>query len=163
MRDNFVKSALFVVLLILAWPAQTLASDIIVSSDPCEFGFIHAPADDVHYKPDVDRDGNDIVPADIRDDRFDMPETVIIPLEVEINEILSKDQIPEGLDLESHIGTIEVNTKTGTATLNGQDITSNLATYCRERVQTQEQEAPSGHSATDEIQSNQTQSSIKLN
>lgn len=159
MRDNFVKPALFAVLIILAWSAQTLASDIIVSSDPCEFGFIHAPTDDVHYQPAVDRNGNDIVPADTRDDRFEVPETVTIPLEVELNEILSKDQIPEGLDLETHIGTIEVNTKTGKATLNGQDITSGLAAYCRG----QKQQAPSGHSGTDEIKSIQTQSSIKLN
>ena len=86
----------------------------------------HEPAPDVDYRPgtELDSDGEPIVPPDLYGrPRLELPETVTIPIEVDLAERygLPPDASFEG---DAQVGTVEIELDSGRASFNGQPLTA---------------------------------------
>lgn len=86
----------------------------------------------VDFVPGVDANGNAVDSADLYPTaNIVAPEIVTIPITVDTAEYIGI-QVPEGIEMQAAIGSIEVNTQTGQVLYQGQDISSNVLGYCND-------------------------------
>lgn len=101
------------------------AQTTIVTTSPCKYAIVHQADDDVTYTGPEEG----IAPANLYSDPFDVYEIIQIPLTVDMGQYIGINT-PEGLELDSQIGQIEVDVENGTMRYNGQNITSRINAYC---------------------------------
>ena len=106
-------------------PHQPYAQTTIVTTSPCKYAIVHQADDDVTYTGPEEG----IAPANLYSDPFEVYKTIQIPLTVDMGQYIGINT-PEGLELDSQIGQIEVDVENGTMRYNGQDITSRINAYC---------------------------------
>lgn len=80
------------------------------------------------YTPGVDVHGNPVAALDINDYSHILPNTIQIPIVVDLAERLSVD-LPAGTQLEAPIQTVEIQ-RDGRITMNGEDITKTAQALC---------------------------------
>src|SRR5688572_20512159 len=105
---------LVVVFLAGAAKAETLPPE-------CKFLPEHVPSDDVAYKPGVDVHGKPVVPADLNDTAFEVPEVITVPLSIDLAEKLQTLSVP-GFQLEAPLGLLEIH-ENGRVTYEGREWT----------------------------------------
>ena len=104
----------------------------------------HIPAADVEYQPGIDAKGNFIVPPDIGFASQAKTFPMHIPLELDIIERFDLD-VPIGIISDPEIAGIMIH-KDGKVTYNGQDISNNVQTFCKQNevivIENEEGEKP---------------------
>ena len=92
----------------------------------------HVPDDDVAYTPGIDVKGNPVAPADLNGGaNFELPETVKIPLTINLAEAFGIEGAFTEDSLNAPLGIIEVGMD-GKVIYNGRDISSQAVVYCKE-------------------------------
>ena len=120
---------LFYILLIF-FPFSAFAEEVSTASE-CKMLKDHVPQNDVAYKSGVDISGKAVVPADINSPVIDVPETIVVPLSIDLAKRINP-QSPniEGLEeLDATLGFLEIS-KNGRVTYNGTDVTPQVYTLC---------------------------------
>ena len=101
------------------------------------------------YKPGVDVNGNEVVPADLNDGCIKQSEGIHIPLQLDLADRLQR--IEElGITSEGQLGFVDVYAD-GRVAYNGKDISSHIETYCG--LEPKEVPAENGQKQPDAIQS----------
>lgn len=136
---RFVAWAAACAVLAAAAPACAAEmSGITVKGRDCADLIAHIPAPDVAYRPGVDAHGKPAAPADLGGTSFAyrLPDTINIPITVELAERLGIPAIPGLYKAEADIGLVEFRLDDGRAWLNGLPLTSDeahvLARACRQ-------------------------------
>lgn len=112
-----------------AWPVH--AEDRMPME--CQLLPVHVSNNDVAYKPGVDVKGKPVVPADLNAPMMELPQTIVIPLTINMADRLKTNNI-EGLNLESPLGMVEI-FPNGRVVYNDQDLTPQVYALCgRETV-----------------------------
>ncbi len=93
--------------------------------------YIPDPNNGPDYKPGVDVHGKPVVEADLNPSPIAVPEKVQFNLTVDLAKYMGL-QAPTGLEGEAVIGKIEIDTKTGQATFNGQPLEGNAQAALRD-------------------------------
>jgi hypothetical protein len=101
----------------------------------------HVPAPDVAYQPGVDVHGREVVPADLNGaPRIQLPEMILIPIEVDLLERFGIPANPALFDADAHVG--EVAYRDGRFTFNGQPLqdeaAAELAARCQKIIRDQQ-------------------------
>lgn len=118
----------FLALILLSITYGSVAhAQTIVTTSPCSYAIVHQADDDVTYKGAK----GGIKSANLYSDPFEVLGTVKIPLTVDMGQYIGINT-PEGLELDSQIGQIEVDVENGTMRYNGEEITSKINAYCDE-------------------------------
>jgi hypothetical protein len=123
----------------LAWAEERA---IEITRADCNLLVKHVPAPDVEYQPGQDVYGNPVAPADLDGGyQVTLPETILIPITVELQErfgIPANSVLYKG---EAEIGVAEVSLDGERVTFNGQELTSPearaLAVACQEMMRGQ--------------------------
>ncbi len=118
-----MKKLLFFALMVFATPAW--ADDL---PPECRMLPEHKAQADVAYQPGVDVNGKHVVPADINAAPIAAPEKVVMPLTIEMAQLLQNNNV-QGLNLESTLGFIEIE-QNGRVLYDGKDITSQVYVLC---------------------------------
>jgi len=126
-----MKKALSLAFFLLLPHGSISAQEVIaVSESDCLYLEKHVPDADVTYKPAVDVNGDPVVPADLNDQTFVLPEVVNFDLLVGLP--LEDPLMPEG-----SVGKVSVNLETSEISLNGQPLSTSqyqaVIAYCKER------------------------------
>jgi len=116
---------LFTVLGMTGWSLPAAAQDIV---QDCQVIATHTPSPDVAYTRGVDVNGKAVVPADIVTPPIPVPETIAIPLSIDLAQRLQNSGV-EGLQLEGALGVLEIN-RNGRVMYEGRDITSAAQAVC---------------------------------
>lgn len=116
---------LFVALLLFAFPAFAQVNEI---PPECRILPEHKLDTGVNYKPGVDVHGKPVVPADINAAPIAVPETMVVPLTIDLAQRLQGMNIP-GLQMDSTLGFLEIR-QDGRVTYNDKDITSQVYVLC---------------------------------
>lgn len=106
-------------------PVSAFAQEVIPE---CQLLGQHKPAGDVAYTPGVDVHGKPVVPADLGGAAAIVPDTVVVPLSVDLAQRLQNSNV-EGLKLEAPLGMLEIH-QNGRVTYNGQDWTPQVYALC---------------------------------
>ncbi|MGE0108860.1 MAG: hypothetical protein AB7S81_03730 [Bdellovibrionales bacterium] len=109
----------------------------LVSQEFCRVLERHVPIADVAYRAGVDVDGNKVLPADLEPALDIVPETISLPLTIDLLHFIhgDKSKFPFSTmkNNDINLGVLEI--KGGQITLNGQPLTNqeteNLAVLCR--------------------------------
>jgi hypothetical protein len=120
-----IRLLIFTLIGFCAFSHDADAQTTIVTTSPCKYAIVHQTEDDVSYTGPEEG----IAPANLYSDPFDVYETIQIPLTVDMGQYIGINT-PEGLELDSQIGQIEVDVENGIMRYNGQDITSQINAYC---------------------------------
>ena len=101
----------------------------------CQLLTKHQPAPDVAFQPGIASNGVAVAPADLpSNDQFQLPQTIKIPLTVDIKQRLG---LPANTPLMDggQLGVMELNLADGSLTFNGQPLSGqqqkDLATLCK--------------------------------
>lgn len=91
----------------------------------------HVPIEGVEYKGGVDHRGRAVVPADLNAIERPVPDSISIPVEIDLVELFDRQDLVflPGFELEPDISNIEIN-RDGAIFFNGQNITSNVQRTC---------------------------------
>jgi len=120
---------LTVILLLMTVPPAFAQS----SDDPtCKFIASHTPAADVSYHAGVDVHGKPVVPADLNAAPAMLPETIVVPLTIDLAQRLENQGI-KGLTLDGNAGYLEIDPKSGMVRWNDQDITPAMTALCGQK------------------------------
>lgn len=93
----------------------------------CKLRAQHISDTGVAYKPGVDVNGNDVVPADVSAAPSIVPDNIRIPMTVDLAKRLGTT--PIGTELNAEMGFVEIR-RDGQVTFNGQDLTSQTNIAC---------------------------------
>lgn len=98
----------------------------------CQQTAAHIPWDDVEYKGGIDQKGNFIVAADtgVSFSAFEYP--IDIPLELDLLEKFNMD-VPIGIIADAKLAGIKIY-EDGKVQYNGQDVTPQVGTFCKEKM-----------------------------
>lgn len=121
-----MKYFLFFVLIIFS--SASFAQETALPFSECRILPDYKSQDNVAYKAGVDVHGKSVVPADINASQIDVPETMVVPLTVDMARGLSGAGA-KGIGLEGTMGFLEV-FKNGRVTYNGTDITPQVYQVC---------------------------------
>ena len=116
------------ILTMLSFPAH--AQTTVTVYPACRYFAAHVPDADVRYREGIDAAGRPVVPADLNSPPIDVPETVTVPLTIDLEEKLKAG--PEGTELEAPIGFLEIDSRTGRVRYNGRDVTPRVYALCGE-------------------------------
>lgn len=123
---------IFILLYCALFAVSAQAQNITQRVELCHVLDKHVPDDDVTYKPGVDVKGNAVAPADLNGGSdFELPETIKIPLTINLAEEFDIDGEYTEDSLNAPLGMIEVRMD-GAVIYNGQDISSQAMVYCEE-------------------------------
>ena len=94
---------------------------LAVTPDVCDRLVVHRPDDDVAYQPGVDVEGRPVAPADLPGTvRLAMPETITIPVTVDVIERFGLPFDPGAVEADGLIGTLTL--RGDRLTFNGQPL-----------------------------------------
>jgi hypothetical protein len=100
------------------------------AQDPaCRLVASHKPSNDANYRPGLDVRGKPVVPADLNAAPPMLPETIVVPLTIDLAQRLDGQGV-KGLTLDGNAGYLEINPSTGSVRWNDQDITPAMAVLC---------------------------------
>lgn len=103
---------------------------IAISESDCLFLEKHVPDADVTYRPGIDVNGDPVVPADLNEQQFELPEVVNFDLLVGL-------PLDDPLRPEGSVGKVSVNLETAQISLNGRPLSTSqyqaVIAYCKER------------------------------
>ncbi|MAU42044.1 MAG: hypothetical protein CMF31_10525 [Kordiimonas sp.] len=112
MEHKTVKRVVFSTFFVLMTTCHALAESVVVTLDEakCAELVAHLPQDDVTYRPGKDVHGQAVVPADLpKDDGLWIPETVKIPIEIDLQKRAgSEEHNVGGVLMEMPLGEIKV-------------------------------------------------------
>lgn len=120
-----IRLLIFTLIGFCAFSHDADAQTTIVTTSPCKYAIVHQADDDVSYTGPEEG----IAPVNLYSDPFDVYETIQIPLTVDMGQYIGINT-PEGLELDSQIGQIEIDVENGIMRYNGQNITSQINAYC---------------------------------
>lgn len=129
---------LWPVLLLAALECAVAAEDRIVrvTTTDCEFLVRHRPAPDIAYQPGVDVRNRPVVPADLEAPRLRLPDTIEIPITVDLQKRFGIPSDSALFEAEAEIGRIAV--EGDRITFNGRPLRDSelvaLAEACRRRA-----------------------------
>ena len=110
---------------LVALPIQlsfAVDAEIKVTKKDCQRVEKHLARNDVAYKPGVDVHGKPVVPADLDDNRLQLPETIIIDLSLPLQDLYegAKGEDEKLANAEVQVGKLEYNLSSGKLKFNGQ-------------------------------------------
>ncbi|MEX1035288.1 MAG: hypothetical protein WDZ54_04990 [Sneathiella sp.] len=109
-----------------------------VSRAACEQFVKYRQSPDVTYQPGVDAHGKPVAPADLEDERANIPDQIYVNLALPLKDLL-KDYNPKLADAEVNVGIVEFDIASGQLLYNGQALTdpaeNAIAKECRQRYQ----------------------------
>lgn len=114
-------------------PVYVHAQDVLKTPKECLMLKDHIAMHGVAYESGVDVHGKPVVPADINAQAIDVPDTMVVPLTVDIAKRLSP--VPtanKGVGMEGTLGFLEI-LKSGQVMFNGQDVTSQVYALCGQK------------------------------
>lgn len=115
----------------ISFPA--LAQEMTPLPPECNVLKEHVAKDDVAYQAGVDVHGKAVVPADINAPVMDVPETMVVPLTVDLAKRLSfTSASAKGIEMEGTMGFLEIS-KNGRVTFNDKDVTSQVYVFCGQK------------------------------
>lgn len=119
-----------ILIIILAFiSTSATAQDQTVELPPeCRLLPEHRPSADVAYQPGVDVHGKAVVPADLNASPMAVPDTVVVPLTIDLAQRLNNPPV-SGAKFDANLGYLEIE-KSGRVTHNGQDLTSQVYLLC---------------------------------
>ncbi len=135
----FLCSVLSLAVLVSISHANEDTVRITVSEKNCERIQKHIAWDDVTYKPGVDVHGKPVVPADLKDNRLKLPDTITIDLSLPLQDLYAPgNQPPELLkNAEVQVGKIDYHINSGKLLFNGQELSDPamhaIAEECRKQ------------------------------
>lgn len=131
------RLALALGVLLIAAGARAGAPEVVtvtITKSDCQRLVKHVPAPDVAYRPGVDVRGRPVAPADLDGAvRINVPETIVIDVEVDLFERFGIPAHPSNFDADAMIG--EVVWHDGRAYFNGQPLQDEAQAELAERCQ----------------------------
>ena len=117
-----MAGALLAIVGVLGAPAMAQETlRLAVTPDVCDRLVVHRPDDDVAYQPGVDVEGRPVAPADLPGTvRLAMPETITIPVTVDVIERFGLPFDPGAVEADGLIGTLTL--RGDLLTFNGQPL-----------------------------------------
>jgi hypothetical protein len=128
-------------MLMVPFAATAVAEDEIrleVSRAACEQIVKYKQSPDVTYQPGVDVHGKPVAPADLEDERTNIPDQIYVNLALPFKDLL-KSYNPKLAEAEVNVGIVEFDIASGQLLYNGQELTdpaeNAIANECRKRYQ----------------------------
>lgn len=142
-RLLFFKALLTAAFACLLWAAAHADTVVVINRADCARLLPHKPADDVTYKPGVDVQGRAVAPADLPGSApaLAIPDEIAIDITVELQKRFGLPADSTLYKPEARIGTVVVKPD-GSATFNGQPLTSPEAQALAAACQRQGAAAP---------------------
>lgn len=88
-------------------PSVASAETYVLNDSACRYLTEYQQTGDVEYEPGVDVDGNAVVPADIDQNRIDVPEVVSFDITVDVARYAGLP-VPQGTETLAKIGTVSI-------------------------------------------------------
>ena len=112
------------------------AETLVLTSEECRHITRYEPAPGVDYEPGVDAHGREVVPADLTDNRMELPSNLTIDLTALVFELLEREP-PQGLrDSTISLGKVVIH-ESGLISYNGKPLGDTyqnaIAQACLER------------------------------
>jgi len=84
----------------------------------------------VAYQPGIDVHGKPVIPADLNDKSYFVPDVIKVPLNIDLAQRFDRDWVP-GTDMDAEMGIIEIY-RDGRVMFNDHDVTEEAIAFCEE-------------------------------